>query len=57
VLRKKARETDDGRTTDRPSLLFGHSVSPRTGTSLTVSLDPSGNKRVLGVSLSAFVAD
>jgi hypothetical protein len=33
VLRKKARETDDGRTTDRPSLLFGHSVSPRTGTS------------------------
>ena len=32
VLREKARETDEGRTTDIPSLLFGHSVSRRTGT-------------------------
>ena len=31
--RKNVRETGDGRTTDRPPLLYGQFVSPRTGTS------------------------
>ena len=34
MVREKAREMDDGRTTDRPPLLYGQFVSPRTGTSL-----------------------
>ncbi len=30
---EKVRERGDGRTVDRPPLLYGQSVSPRTGTS------------------------
>jgi hypothetical protein len=40
VLRKKVCDTDEGPTTDRLSLLFGHSVPPRTGTSLVSEKPP-----------------